>query len=70
LIFGAKVFFNLPKIAPLSENKLHTLATYVFIAATLVAIPLLLWVVYRIARKGRTENGGSGGNYDVMHEER
>lgn len=62
LIFGAKVFFNLPQIAPLAERKLHTLATYVFIAATLVAIPLLLWVVYRIARKGRAENGGSGAN--------
>lgn len=70
LIFGAKVFFNLPQIAPLAERKLHTLATYVFIAATLVAIPLLIWVVYRIARKGRAENGGSGGNYDVMREER
>lgn len=71
LIFGAKVFFNIPKIAFLTERKLFSLATFVFIAATLIAIPLLVWLVYWINRKGRTKDSGrQSGNHHQIRERR
>lgn len=67
LIFGAKIFFNIPKIISLTERKLFSLATFVFIAATLLSIPLLLWLVYWISRKSRLKNSGKlSGNHNEV----